>query len=79
MDKREVDVLGLLARERVLPDTKRTAWFIPLNRDGNALVSARAVLKAAAAAWKPKRAVGGGGSDSVVHELEAMPEEGGPS
>lgn len=81
MSREEVDVLGLLARERVVPDTRRTAWFVPLHRRHEPEVSARAVMRAAAAAFKPRKAAQADAaaetdarSDGPVHELEAMPE-----
>jgi len=84
----QIDVLGLLARERVLPDAKRTAWFIPICTGESPDVMARALARAAAAAQKPRRAQPGdngggrlrlgaasdGSADGPVHELEAMPE-----
>jgi len=89
----QVDVLGLLARERVVPDTRRTAWFIPIRPGESPELPARALVRAAAAALKPRRAQPGdsGGarprmgnpldsaSDAPVHELEAMPEQPQPT
>jgi len=74
MGRNEVDVLGLLARERTCPDTRRTAWFVPLKHAEDAGEAARAVLRAAAAAMRPRR--GGEVDDPAgpVHEIEAMGE-----
>ncbi len=88
MSRDEVDALGLLARERVAPDTKRAAWFVPLHPGQPPAEAAKAVMRAAAAALKPRKVrsapadgpIGGSrtrgeadGDDAPVHEIEAMP------
>lgn len=75
MGREQVDVLGLLARERVLLDNKRSAWFVPLQRGEGPEVSARALMRAAAAAIRPRKDAKPDGQDGPVHELEAMPEQ----
>jgi hypothetical protein len=75
MDREQVDVLGLISRERVVPDVRRTAWFVPLHRGEDGEVSAQAVMRAAAAALKPRKAAPAEPADGPVHEIEAVPEQ----
>ncbi len=73
MGRGEVDVLGLLARERVMADTKRSAWFVPVRGTSDDEL-ARGVARAAAAAMKPRKGREDSAGGEPVHELEAMPE-----
>lgn len=72
MGTAEIDLLGLLARERVAPDTRRSAWFVPISRDADPEGLAREVQRAAAAAWKPRKAAAAESAEGPVHELEAV-------
>ncbi len=80
MNSESIDVLGLLARERVAPDTRRTAWFVPVHRGEAPEVSAHGLLKSAAAAVKRSRISPGGDDEAEgpVHSIEALAEPGEP-
>lgn len=77
MGRAEVETLGLLARERVAPDTRRSAWFVPLHREADPEVRARSVMRAAAAAWMPRKPAAVEEAEGPLNELEAMSDPAG--